>query len=171
MMPRLHVCSLRLIPDTVRETGARSLLTLINVGTPVERPADIAGDRHLFIGVSDIVDPTDGHIHPAEEHVQQVLDFAARWDRREPVIVHCYAGVSRSTAAAFIIACALAPERPEAEIARAIRDASPTATPNRRLVAIADRMLGREGRMVAAVEAIGRGDDCFEGVPFALELV
>ena len=118
-MSRLHVCSLRLIPDTVRDTGARSLVTLINVGTPVERPSDIAADRHLFIGVSDIVEPMDGHIHPAEEHVQHLLDFAAAWDRREPVIVHCYAGVSRSTAAAFIIACALAPERPEIEIARA----------------------------------------------------
>jgi hypothetical protein len=47
---------------------------------------------------------------------------------------------------------------------------SPTATPNRRLVALADRRLGREGRMAAAIAAIGRGADCFEGAPFALEL-
>ena len=86
------------------------------------------------------------------------------------MVIHCYAGVSRSTAAAFIAACALAPERPEIEIARALRAASPTASPNTRLIEIADRMLGRAGRMVAAVDAIGRGEDCFEGVPFALEL-
>lgn len=169
-MPRINVCSLRLIDDTVRSSGARSLVTLINVGTPVGRPTTIAEDRHLFIGVSDIAEPTDGHVHPAEEHVEKLLDFARKWDRQEPIIVHCYAGVSRSTAAAFIIACALLPERPEREIAEAIRRSSPTATPNRRLVAVADAMLGRGGRMSAAVEAIGRGEDCFEGVPFALEL-
>lgn len=170
-MPRINVCSLRLIDETVRETGARSLVTLINVGTPVGRPTMIEEDRHLFIGVSDIVEPMDGHIHPAEEHVQKLLDFAKAWDRQEPIIVHCYAGVSRSTAAAFIIACAVAPERSEAAIARKIRESSPTATPNGRLVAVADAMLGRDGRMVAAIEAIGRGEDCYEGVPFALELI
>lgn len=169
-MSRVHVCSLRLIDDTARQTGARSLVTLINVGTPVGRPTVIEEDRHLFIGVSDIAEPMDGHIHPAEEHVEKLLRFAKTWDRKEPVIVHCYAGVSRSTAAAFIIACAVSPERDEREVARAIRKASPTATPNRLLVSVADKMMGRDGRMIAAIDAIGRGEDCFEGIPFALEL-
>lgn len=169
-MTRINVCSLRLIDDVVRETGARTLVTLINVGTPVGRPTTIEQDRHLFIGVSDVGEPMDGHIHPAEEHVAKLLEFARTWDRREPIIVHCYAGVSRSTAAAFIIACALSPERSEADIARTIRAASPTASPNPLLVSVADAMLGRGGRMIAAIEGIGRGEDCFEGVPFALEL-
>jgi predicted protein tyrosine phosphatase len=55
------------------------------------------------------------------------------------------------------------------EIARELRRVSPTATPNRRLVAIADDRLGRDGRMSAAIAAIGRGADCYEGAPFALE--
>ncbi len=64
----------------------------------------------------------------------------------------------------------LAPERDEAEIAAALRAASPSATPNPRLVAIADGLLGRSGRMVAAIAAIGRGAEAFEGVPFTLAL-
>jgi predicted protein tyrosine phosphatase len=170
-MMRLHVCSLRLIEDAVRASGARSLVTLINVGTPVSRPEAILPDRHLFLGISDITEPLPGHVFPAEEHVRQLLEFARAWDKHEPLLVHCFAGVSRSTAAAFIIACALAPNRRESDIARAIRAASPTATPNRRLVIIADALLGRDGRMVDAIDAIGRGEDCFEGVPFALDLV
>ncbi|MGL4728137.1 MAG: protein tyrosine phosphatase, partial [Bosea sp. (in: a-proteobacteria)] len=79
-------------------------------------------------------------------------------------------GVSRSTAAAYITACLLNPHRDEAEAARALRAASPSATPNARLVAIADEMLGRQGRMVAGIASIGRGADCFEGTPFRLEL-
>jgi predicted protein tyrosine phosphatase len=56
------------------------------------------------------------------------------------------------------------------ELAQALRRASPTATPNRRLVALADDRLGRQGRMIAAITAIGRGADCYEGAPFALEI-
>ena len=62
------------------------------------------------------------------------------------------------------------PQRDEGEIARALRAASPTATPNARLVALADAKLGRAGRMIGAIEAIGRGEECFEGAPFALEI-
>ncbi|TIO01331.1 MAG: protein tyrosine phosphatase, partial [Mesorhizobium sp.] len=85
-------------------------------------------------------------------------------------VVHCYAGISRSTASAYIIAAALAPKRDEAELAKTLRFLSPSATPNPRLIAVADMLLGREGRMIAAVEAIGRGADAFEGIPFELSI-
>jgi predicted protein tyrosine phosphatase len=167
---RLHVCSLTRIGQTVEETGARSLVTLLNHGTPVVRPTPIAPERHLIIAMSDIVDPIDGHILPADQHVLTLLKFVAEWDRAEPMLIHCFAGVSRSTAAAFIAACSLNPARSEIEIANAIRAASPTATPNSRIVAIADWVLGRSGRMTEAIEAIGRGENCEIGVPFALEV-
>jgi predicted protein tyrosine phosphatase len=169
-MPRLHVCSLARLSETVRTTGARSLVTLLNIETLVARPAEIDPQRHLYIRIGDITEPLDGHVLPAEEHVEQVIAFARAWDRNEPLVIHCHAGVSRSTAAAFIIACTLAPSRAETEIADAIRRASHTATPNRRIVAIADAMLKRNGRRMAAIERIGRGSDCYEGVPFVLEL-
>jgi len=160
-MPRIYVCPLARIDETVAATGARSLVTLLNPGTPVERPAAIPAERHLYIGVADIVEAQPGQVLPAEAHVLELLAFARAWDRAEPLLIHCYAGVSRSTAAAFIAACALA---------RALRAASPTATPNARLVALADAALERGGRMIDAVAAIGRGAECFEGEPFALAL-
>ena len=55
-MPRIHVCPLARIDETVAATGARSLVTLLNPGTPVERPAAIPAERHLYIGVADIVE-------------------------------------------------------------------------------------------------------------------
>ena len=92
------------------------------------------------------------------------------WDRRAPLVVHCYMGISRSTASAFASVCALNPHRDEGSIARALRRASPTATPNIRIVSLADRLLGREGRMVAAIETIGRGTLAAEAAPFRLDL-
>ena len=58
----------------------------------------------------------------------------------------------------------------EGELAAALRKASPSATPNQRLVALADAKLERDGRMVRAIAEIGRGVDATEGVPFLLDL-
>jgi predicted protein tyrosine phosphatase len=170
-MPRLHVCSLARLAAVAVETGAGSLLTLLSPGgVSARRPPGIAPERHLVIGISDIVAAREGFTHPEAAHVDAMLAFFRAWDRRAPLLIHCYAGVSRSTAAAFIGVCALSPSRGEAAIAAALRAASRTATPNARLVALADEKLGRAGRMSAAIAAIGRGADCFEGAPFALDL-
>jgi predicted protein tyrosine phosphatase len=169
-MPSLHVCPLSRLHDVVAKTRASHLVTLMGAGSEVPRPATIAADRHLFISVSDIVEPMDGYILPAADHIEQLLAFVQAWDRESPLVLHCWAGISRSTAAAYIATCALTPERDEAEIARALRLASPMATPNPRLIALADDLLGRRGRMVDAVHAIGRGAEAMEGTAFMLQL-
>ena len=166
----LYVCSLSRLAETVGRTGASHMVTLINAGTPVERPPQIHADRHLFLGFNDITAPAEGLVPPAEEHVRHLIDFTGKWDRNAPMVIHCWAGISRSTAGAFITACSLMPERDEMEIALALRGASPSATPNARLVALADDVLERRGRMVDAVTAIGRGADAFEGEPFSIEI-
>lgn len=164
------VCPLSKIGETADKAEAERMITLINAGTPVERPARIRPENHLFLGVNDIWEPQDGMTLPGELHVRSILDFALAWDRKRPMVVHCYAGVSRSTASAYMIAAALAPKRSELELAQTLRRLSPTATPNPKLIAVADEILGREGRMVSAIASIGRGSDCFEGTPFALEI-
>ena len=118
----------------------------------------------------DITEPMDGFVMPSEEHVAQVLAFVRSWDRGAPLVIHCWAGVSRSTASAFAAACALNPHREEIEIARQIRAASAIASPNRLIVTLADRALGREGRMVRALDEIGPASMMVEGVPFRVEL-
>jgi predicted protein tyrosine phosphatase len=136
----------------------------------VQRPETIVEANHLILGMDDIAVPMDGYTHPAEEHVHDLIGFVQRWERRAPIVMHCYAGISRSTAGAFITACALNPNRDEAKIARLIRDSSATASPNLMLVSHADRILGRKGRMVRAVEALGPGLAAYEGAPFRLDL-
>jgi predicted protein tyrosine phosphatase len=86
------------------------------------------------------------------------------------MVIHCFAGISRSTAGAYVAACALNPQRDEMQIAWEIRRASRTAQPNSRIVSIADRLLKRNGRMVRAIDAIGLGDAAAEGHPFRLDI-
>ena len=166
----IHVCSLSRLQETVEDTGARHVVSLIGDEARLERPACIAPQNHLWLRLHDISDPLDGYIMPGEEHVAELIDFVRVWDRRAPLVVHCYMGISRSTASAFAAVCALNPRRDEDGIAQALRAASPTATPNIRIVALADRLLGRDDRMVAAIETIGRGIITAEAAPFRLDL-
>lgn len=169
-MSRIHVCSMFRVADVAKASGARTLVSLINGDIQVPRPAAIPPARHLLVGISDITAEMEGQVLASEAHVAALLDFVRLWDREAPLLIHCFAGVSRSTAAAYVSACALSPQLCEDELAQRLRRASPTATPNARLVALGDKMLGREGRMVEAIERIGRGADCIEGEPFAIEL-
>jgi predicted protein tyrosine phosphatase len=169
-MPAVHVCPLSQLAPTVAATGASHLVTLIDVATPVERPDTIPAEKHLFIAINDIVEPADGLVLADDDHVGALIDFVEDWDQTQPLVVHCYAGISRSTAAAFITLCVTRPQRDERAIARALREASPLATPNAHLVAIADRLLKRDGRMIAAIAEIGRGETAVENVPFFLPL-
>jgi predicted protein tyrosine phosphatase len=169
-MPRIHVCPLDELDRVLADARPSHLVSLLSRGTPQNSQGSRAIAHRLEISVSDIAEPLEGHILPDVEHVAPLIAFAQSWPRETPLVVHCWAGISRSTAAAFVIACALAPERDERAIAQALRKASPMATPNRRIIAVADDLLAREGRMVAAIAEIGRGTDAFCGVPFILSL-
>jgi len=166
----IHVCSLSRLHETVEQSGARHVLTLLKDVDLVRRPDCGRPDNHLIRGMDDITGPLDGYVAPAEEHVAELLRFVRSWNRKKPLVVHCYAGISRSTAGAYVAACALNPRRCELTLAMDLRRLSATATPNPRIVRIADKMLGRSGRMVAAIETIGRGTLAYEGDPFRLDL-
>jgi len=166
----IHVCSLARLQETVDNIGALHVVSLLGDEFRVERPRGISAENHLRLRLHDISSPLDGYVMPDEEHVAELLKFVRVWNRRTPLVVHCFAGISRSTASAFASVCALSPHRDEIGIARALRRASPTATPNVRIVSLADRLLGRNGRMIAAIEAIGRGAAAEEAIPFRLDL-
>lgn len=167
----IHVCSLALLHETVKTTGASHVVTLISRDIEVERPRGIRADNHLWLEMHDISTPLDGYILPQMRHVEELLSFVQQWDRAQPMVVHCHAGISRSSAAAFVAACALAPQRDERDIALAMRQASPTALPNPRIVSLADQVLSRKGRMVTAIKAMSPYSPCFSGAqPFRVEL-
>jgi len=166
----IHVCSLARLNETITATGARHVITLLGMEDHVPLPSQIARDAYLRLHMHDIIEPLDGQIHPVEEHVDRLISFVRSWRREAPMVIHCYAGISRSTAAAFTSVCALNPNRNEADIARALRRASPTAQPNARIVRIADEILKRNGRMVEALAGIGPCVPALQAEPFRLDL-
>jgi len=166
----IHVCSLAALPETVRSTGASHVLTVMANVDQVQRPHSVLPANHLKVQMDDITEQMDGFVAPTDAHIEKVLNFVRGWDRSAPLVVHCYAGISRSTASAFAAVCALNPHRDEIAIARLIRAASPIAQPNRLIVSLADKALGREGRMLRALDEMGPGSLLVEGRPFQIDL-
>ncbi len=169
-MPMILVTPLSAVPDAIRIHTPSHIVTLLSPEHMIETPTGFAAERHLRLAVNDIADPMLGDDPPAEEHVQQLLTFARGWDADAPMLVHCWAGVSRSMAAAFAVLCDRLGPGSELALAREMRARAPHAYPNRLLVRLADNALGREGEMVRAVESIGIGTLVSEGFPVELPI-
>src|SRR5882757_6630497 len=114
----IHVCSLAALPDTVKATGASHILTVMANVDQVRRPGSVLEANHLRVQMDDITEQMDGFVAPSEAHIVKVLNFVRGWNRSAPMVIHCYAGISRSTASAFAAACMLNPHRDEISIAR-----------------------------------------------------
>jgi predicted protein tyrosine phosphatase len=167
----IHVCPLHAVPDVVSRYNASRLLTCLHDDGLITTPHLIAPANHLRLVMHDIAEPQPNATPPNADHIARVIGFAQRWNGEGDMVVHCWAGISRSTAAAFISLCAINPRTPEALIARRLRAASPTAHPNRLMIRLADDALGRDGRMVAAIEGMGHCILVSEAVPFSMPAV
>lgn len=164
------VSSLRAAPEQVASTGAKKVISILSPDTVFPRFETVAGDSHLQLGFHDVAAPSHGLLAPVAHDMMRLLTFIRAWDKTAPLLIHCWAGISRSTASAYIATCLLQPGRSESELAQSLRRASVSATPNPMLINMADDALGRNGRMRRAIADIGRGEDAFEGTPFVLEV-
>jgi predicted protein tyrosine phosphatase len=162
------VCGLNAAQEQIDLHGAQSVISILGPETPHRNFGNIQSARHLRLTFNDINAVTPGLIAPQAGDATRLVNFIKDWQRDAPMVIHCWAGISRSTASAFTALCVLRPQADEMELAQELRNASPSATPNRLITAQVDQLLQRRGRMLKAVEAIGRGADAFEGKPFIL---
>jgi predicted protein tyrosine phosphatase len=170
-MPRLLVAPLSSLEDAIATHAPSHLVSLLSPEHMIETPAGFDASRHLKLGVNDIVDPAAGTAPPARAHIDALLEFSRGWNAGQPLLIHCWAGISRSMATAFTILCdRLGPDH-EIEIAKAMRLRAPHAQPNRLLVQHADDALGRGGRMLAALNSMGPPLLVEEGVTTIFPLV
>lgn len=148
--------------DLLVEAGVTHAMSLLSPGSVFPELA-LDAARHLRLEFHDIAEEREGYQAPSLAQMESILRFVDGWDQKGAMLIHCWAGVSRSTASAYAAMCQLNPKADEFELAAQLRAASPEATPNPRLIAHADEILGRKGRMVEAIAGMGRGADCMEG--------
>ncbi|MDJ0946443.1 MAG: hypothetical protein QNJ30_23570 [Kiloniellales bacterium] len=152
----IAVCGMEELPRVAPDFGPTHAVTLLD---PTNSRPPIAGldeADHLFVGVHDISAPRPDHEHPQDHHVEALLAFGeslrpAVESSEVRVLVHCWAGVSRSTAAAFALTCQLT-GMAERDALLSIQSLRRQMWPNELIVALADEALDRRGRMRRALE-------------------
>ena len=163
----IHVCCLATVEEEAARLGPAHLISILDPDCHLETPDGVAAGQHHRFNFHDINDPLPGHTPPEEGDIVRLLAFGEAWDGKAVTLIHCHMGISRSTAAAFILMCQFNDGR-EGEASVALRRAGRHAWPNRRMVAFADGLLGRDGRMVEAIAAMPMADFSTEGETISL---
>lgn len=170
-MTTILVSPLSQLPELVVRRRPGRVISLLDPGDTFPELGPQYANRHLRLAFHDANSPAPDITLPSAQHIAELVEFLDGWDRTECLLIHCRAGISRSTASAFVAACHRNPEVSEAHIASELRRVAPLARPNATVVKLADAAMGRSGRMSAAIAEIGRGltwVDVEEGEPFEL---
>ena len=162
------VTSLKDAPEQALVHQATHVIGILSPDSEHPKFEWLGSKSHLRLSFHDVATPAPGMAGPRSEDMTRLLEFLRNWNGASPMLIHCWAGISRSTASAYIATCLLRPDVDEQQLANELREASPSATPNPILIALADEALGRNGKMKRAIAEIGRGKDAFEGTPFSL---
>ncbi len=165
----IYISNLEDMPRHVETLRPSHLVSLVEPARQPPTPPGVAAGLHLRIQVHDLSAPLPGYLVPERHDVDALVRFVEGWSGAAPLLVHCVAGISRSTAAA-LIALAVKTPASEPELIRRLSQAAPHAQPNRRLVALADRVLARDGRLIAAREAMAPAIEVTEGPLVTLAL-
>lgn len=152
-MKRFTICGLAELDHHV-DAGVTHVLSILDPDHPDPETFRRWPLHHrTLLRFHDVISERDDRQLPAKDHVEAVLRFGEELDRASPehVLVHCHAGISRSSAS---VATLLARRRRQDldEIFAEIRAVRPIAWPNSRMIAFADELLGHHGALVAALE-------------------
>lgn len=153
---KLIVCPLSQAASLVTAHAPERVVSLLDPDFEFPELGPAYADRHLRLHFHDVHDDGAGQLAPQPKHVETLLAFLSQWSRFAPMLIHCRAGIGRSTATAFIAACIHNPDIDERTLALELRQASPLARPNQVLVALADAAMERNGRMIEAIVDTGR---------------
>ena len=116
--------------------------------------AKILPENRIVFRFDDATLPQIGRIHPASADIEELVKWSRNLSNTEVdhLLIHCHAGVSRSTAAAAIILAEKNPGR-EAQIFEMIDRIRPRNWPNSMMISLADQLLGCGGALNAALRS------------------
>jgi len=96
---------------------------------------------------------TEDEFGPTHDDIERLVRFAERVARQPAtVLAHCQSGISRSSAAAYIVYCVALGPGSETAALNKVLETYPYARPNRKMVALADQILGRNDAMIYAID-------------------
>ena len=144
----IHICSL----EVARESDLSIYDGVITIeNTIIENPfrVQLECPRQLILRFDDISFPVDDFEEPREIHIYKSLQFA---DKNSSLLIHCHAGISRSSAIALAIISNKLGKGKEKEAVKILQEINPYCRPNKLLVQMTDKILEREEELLKAVQ-------------------
>ena len=141
----IHICSL----EAVREADVSIFDGVITIeDSRIENPfrLDCEHPKQLVLCFDDISVPLDDFIEPQEKHILQALSFADRIGEGS-ILIHCHAGISRSSAIALAIIAKRIGKGKEQESVKILEQINPHARPNKSIVWLTDEILERKRKL------------------------
>jgi predicted protein tyrosine phosphatase len=155
---RVTICGIPEL-DEHCAAGVTHIVSILDPEWP-DPPAFAKFSPHwrLDLRFHDVIEPSPHHLAPSRNDVARLLGFGRELNDRagSHLLVHCHAGVSRSTAAAALIMVQMHPDRPARVALDTVARMRPRAWPNLRMLEFGDALLGRNGEIVAAASAVYR---------------
>lgn len=157
---KITVCGIDELPGH-SAAGVSHVLSILDPDHPIPDAFGSFGEhQRLELRFFDVIEDDPGSVPPVQAHVEQLLAFG-RTLMDEPataahLLVHCHAGVSRSTASMILIVAQARPDLPAAAIVQEVFRIRAKAWPNLRLIEMGDALLGRGGEIVEAVKDVYR---------------
>lgn len=141
------VCSKYQVSAYVIKHAATHLITMLDPDDSIQRPGSIAAENHLELHFEDYDDDLFSN-GPTIENCQQILDFGKKLPDDAVTVVHCFAGVSRSTAAALALYVQQNGMSQLAEAQRWLAADRPIAMPNMLMAGYFDKLLECNGKFI-----------------------
>jgi predicted protein tyrosine phosphatase len=155
---RQTICGLDEL-DALGGAGVTHLLSILDPDHPEPASFNAAPpQRRLTLRFHDVILPLPGMVMPTRNDLAALLDFGRDLPEHDPahLVIHCHMGISRSTAAMVAVVAQAHPGADEDEVVEQIESVRAKAWPNSLMIRHADIMLGRQGRLVAAVGRLYR---------------
>jgi predicted protein tyrosine phosphatase len=143
------------------ERQVSHVLSILDPEQPEPEAFGAYGEHaRLELKFHDVIQDTPGIKGPQPEHVAQILAFG-RDILRDPadprhLLVHCHAGISRSTASMTLLLAQAQPQLSASDILAQVVHIRPKAWPNIRILELGEQQLNRPGEFIGAAGAVYR---------------
>jgi len=154
---KLTVCGIEELTGHC-DVGVSHVLSILDPGYPSPPAFGSFGEHErLELRFNDVIEDIEGCVPPQPADVERLLAFGQNLMHESAtgthLLVHCHAGISRSTAAMTLILAQARPDRPAADALAEVVRIRPRAWPNLRILELGDMLLNRGGEIVAAARA------------------
>ena len=155
---RITVCGLDELAGHC-EARVSHVLSILDPEWPAPAVFESFGaHERLELRFHDVIEESPGAVMPSAAHVERLFAFGRALELErgaEPhLLVHCHAGVSRSSASMALLVAQAVPRRSGEEIFAEILQIRPQIWPNLRILELGDRMLGRGGELIEAARGV-----------------